>query len=1238
MYNPVATIRIQFNKEFTFRRFRELIPFFKKLGTRTIYASPIFKAVEGSMHGYDVVSPLEINPEIGTLSELQEISQELKQHGIGWIQDIVPNHMAFNPATGWLADVLEKGAASRFKDFFDTPFHGDFYHGELMAPKDASTPINYRRFFTISELICLNMEEPHVFTTYHELIEKLSSSGIISGVRVDHIDGLYDPRKYLRELRALLGASSYIIIEKILEPDEPLEENLPIQGTTGYEFLAAVNNLFTWQPAEEIFGPFYESLLKRHLSTQERIHEKKRLILTTSFAGELRNLTTYFIDLKLPTRPVVFDELKEAIAAMMIYCPWYRFYGNTFPLRDVEKEQIDTLLSDCEQHYPALKNTFDILREVLLGDNNDALKFYQRLMQFTGPLMAKGVEDTLMYTYNRFIGHNEVGDSPEEFGMSISEFHRSMQKRSKRWNYALNATATHDTKRGEDARMRLAVLTDVAEEWTGLVARWLQKNGSAGIDQNDQYFIYQTLVATYPNNTEDDYITRLDEYLTKAFREAKRHTNWEQPNEDFENNVKEFVRRLLADGRDSMSGFMSDFLPFLQKVADYGFVKSVSQLVLKMTCPGIPDTYQGSLSWDYSFVDPDNRRPVSYEKYMKVLNDADDLVKLWATRQDGRIKVRLTQHLLGIRSEYAPVFTTGSYIPLRTSGQWKDHLLAFARVYQGQWIITAVVLHPAQVGNDWKDTKIILPPEAPASFSELLTGDKKEFHDVIEVNKLFAALPVTVLASRPSSPSRKAGVLMSITSLPSDGPIGDLGPAARQFADFLFESRQRIWQMLPVTITDKTVGFSPYSSYSSIAGNPLLISIEDLANDDVTKKTKTKTKTSAKVDYEAATRSKLPLLKKAWKDFKRTREFEEFLQTEKDWLDNFALFEYLYRANKNQPWNKWPAKYATRDERALEELSVSHKDDLDFIKWQQFVFSVQMRSLRAYCNARDIELIGDVPFYVSFNSVDVWTNPELFAIDNEMSIEAMAGVPPDYFNDEGQLWGMPVYRWEKHAEQNFSWWVQRIRGTLKFFDRVRLDHFRAFDEYWSVPNGVSAKNGSWMEGPGSKIFDIFRRELGRLPFIAEDLGDVDERVFELRDKVGLPGMKVVQFAFGDDFPTSPHLPHYFSRNFFAYTGTHDNNTTKGWFHGDALPRHRANVARYLDNPRLSSIAEDFTRMVYASVADACVIPVQDIIGIGLKGRMNKPSTTTGNWTWRLKKIPAPELSKWLRQLVATFDR
>lgn len=721
MLNPIATYRIQLHKDFAFKDLKQLVPYLVQLGIGTVYASPIMQATPGSTHGYDGINPLLINPEIGTEEELRVISQLLHQHSINWLQDIVPNHMAVHPDNKWLNDVLEKGKASPYATFFDIKWDNPPFEGKLIARDEE---INYRRFFTVNELICLNIQEKKVFEAYHQYIEQLLKEGIFQGLRVDHIDGLSNPTDYLTKLRALAGNDCYIVVEKILQQHESMPLYWPVQGNTGYDFLSIVNNVFTNAGSKEAFTSFYQQLTGDNQDVQEQIAEKKAYILYHHMQGELDNLVELYFSLGLADGADDKVTLKKEIANYLIYCPVYRYYD----------ENISLMKRDEGKSGPQFK------------------EFYARCMQFTGPLMAKGVEDTLMYTYNRFIGHNEVGDSPENYGLSYADFHYAMKERQRRWPLSLNATSTHDTKRGEDARARLNVLTDLPEEWLANVNEWFALNSDIRNkdipDANDEYFIYQSLIASYPMPADDeaDFKDRFIAYLIKALREAKRHSKWAQPDEDYEKSCEIFVTALLNKQRP----FWNSFEQLHKKVAGLGIINSLAQMVLKFTCPGVPDLYQGCELWDFSFVDPDNRRPVNYTLRQQWLNEVQnaDVQTLWNDRYTGKIKLWLTNKLLQERRKYGELFNKGEYIPLQVTGKYKDHILAYARNYQQSWYVVVVPLHIAKLSKEenmqisWEDTCVLLPENIPGTWCDVLSDRSIKSQSLLFVQDIFEYFPI----------------------------------------------------------------------------------------------------------------------------------------------------------------------------------------------------------------------------------------------------------------------------------------------------------------------------------------------------------------------------------------------------------------------------------------------------------------------------------------------------------------
>ena len=497
-------------------------------------------------------------------------------------------------------------------------------------------------------------------------------------------------------------------------------------------------------------------------------------------------------------------------------------------------------------------------------------------------------------------------------------------------------------------------------------------------------------------------------------------------------------------------------------------------------------------------------------------------------------------------------------------------------------------------------------------------------------------------------------MLLHPTSLPGRFGIGDLGDAAYGFVDFLLSSEQSLWQVLPLGPTG--YGNSPYACYSAFAGNTLLVSPEKLrerrllSDEDVDEATVV----SQRADFGHAHEAKNKLLRKAHENFRRIadaearRELERFVEEHRWWLEDYSLFRALKTANHNRPWHEWDPGLVRREPDALRQARASLEEEIQAHNFFQFVFFQQWLALKQYCNERGIRLIGDIPIFVALDSADVWTHPEQFKLDSARRPTVVAGVPPDYFSATGQLWGNPLYDWERMQADAFSWWIERVRATLQMVDTVRIDHFRGFAACWEIPAGdETAERGRWVDVPGRELFRAVRKELGELPIIAEDLGVITPDVDQLRDELGFPGMRVLQFGFGGD-ANSPNLPHNYLRNVVAYTGTHDNDTTVGWFRTSAGPdstraaneieSERKYCLKYL-NTTGAEIHWDFIRAVQASVADTAIVPLQDLLGLGNEGRMNLPNSTTGNWNWRFAAGDlTDDHARRLRELTETYGR
>lgn len=519
---------------------------------------------------------------------------------------------------------------------------------------------------------------------------------------------------------------------------------------------------------------------------------------------------------------------------------------------------------------------------------------------------------------------------------------------------------------------------------------------------------------------------------------------------------------------------------------------------------------------------------------------------------------------------------------------------------------------------------------------------------------------------------RASGILLHPTSLPGPFGIGDLGPSAYQFADFLVKAGQSLWQVLPLGPTG--YGDSPYACYSAFAGNTLLISPEKLVSDGLLDsalplpplrlggdniEAKRRDAEDAevpqrKIDFGEAHKTKDALLRKAYERYTKTTDtalrsaFETFAQEQAAWLEDYALFRALKDAHDGVAWNEWEPSLIRRSPAALTRVREELREEVEAQMFYQFLFFRQWFALKKYCNEKGIKIVGDLPIFVAEDSADVWTNPEQFKLDKNGKPLVVAGVPPDYFSSTGQLWGNPLYNWERMHEDGFKWWIDRVRATLTVVDIARVDHFRGFAACWEIPGGdKTAERGQWVEAPGRELFTAIRTTLGDLPIIAEDLGVITPDVVALREEFGFPGMRILQFGFGSD-SKNIDLPHNYVPNVVAYTGTHDNDTTVGWFQSIAgegstrtakqIESERTFCLNYLNSDG-KEIQWDFIRGAFASVANTAMVPLQDLLGLGTEARMNLPNSTEGNWAWRYQAgALADDLSVRLRELTELYGR
>ena len=920
---PSSTYRLQLNPSFDFQAARKIIPYLAELGITTVYASPIFKARAGSTHGYDVTDPNQINPELGTMEDFNALVDTVHKHGMLWLQDFVPNHMAYDSRSPILMDVFEKGTASPYFTFFDivwdhlrenlrgkviAPFLGKPYgetleggelslhyddgnfsvkyyeslyplriesyatiinHGlnelkkrlgeydtdfikmygvvlvltnlseesnfeplartaQMLLAQDAlwnmyrynltirefvdrqvaefnrdvnlldgllsqqwfqltywrvaTKEINYQRFFNINELISLRMEDKHVFEFVHNLVLGLLSEGKIDGLRIDHVDGLYDPTGYLLRLREGAG-DAFIVVEKILALREPLPESWPVEGTTGYDFMNHVGALLVDSQGEQEFQNLYSTFTGEQLEYEDLLYEKKKLIIERHLTGDLDNLTSLLKTISTTTRDAIdleWEALMMAIAETAAVFPVYRTYIAGEPVADRDRAYINEAIEKAEARNPTLTRALGFLKTVLLLDypehlaeeNNPLwLSFVMRFQQFTSPLMAKGMEDTTFYVFNRLTSLNEVGGDPGRFGISIDDFHSFNERRAKRHPHTLNATATHDNKRGEDVRARISVLSEMPKEWRQQLELWHEQNRSLKKiiedekvpSRNREYFLYQTLVGAWPfeDRERDDFISRMKNYMIKAAREAKTHTFWLDQNAEYEEALVSFTEKILTP---SVSGeFLNSFTAFQKKIAHYGVFNALSQTLLKLASPGVPDFYQGTELWDLNLVDPDNRRAVDYEKRDWLLREMKKkeesgllglIDELLSTREDNRVKLFTIHRVMAARNAHKGLFEEGDYVRLSATGSRSNHVIAFARREGERWAVaiaprflTSIVSeNELPVGqNVWSDTIVEMPEGAPRAWRNVFTDEVIKDQGRISVAEALRRFPLGLL-------------------------------------------------------------------------------------------------------------------------------------------------------------------------------------------------------------------------------------------------------------------------------------------------------------------------------------------------------------------------------------------------------------------------------------------------------------------------------------------------------------
>jgi (1->4)-alpha-D-glucan 1-alpha-D-glucosylmutase len=939
-----ATYRLQFNKDFTFQAATNLLDYLFDLGVTHVYASPIFRSRPGSPHGYDVIDPTRLNPEIGTEVDFSLFQEGLRKRGMGLVLDVVPNHMSASSENAWWMDVLENGPASAYASYFDIDWHppsrnldgkillpvlgkpfGElleeqelkvvFLEGRLfvqyfeslfpLAPKSyarvvgrgiaklkenlgedspiyqeysgivaamvsLTTPepgwpgaigekrpqfealrerlkqavaankdvqkffeanladfagrrkqpssfallerllaeqfyvltywqnvneeINYRRFFTITDLVGMRVEDPLVFDATHTLVKRLAEQPVIDALRIDHIDGLRDPLAYLNRLKEQLivppqtvdAKQVSVFVEKILARKEKLPPDWPAAGTTGYEFLNALNSFFIDPRGTRRIEDIYFGFIGKKPVYEDLLYQKKKLVMATLLGVEMRSLghqLSLLANSDRYARDLSRTDLTQALVETTAYLPMYRTYIRNLEISSRDRSVIEQAILEAQERKFYLKAAnFDFVRDVLLLRNRPHLlpeqreariSFVMRWQQFTGPIMAKAFEDTFLYVYNPLISLNDVGGDPRPSSAASADFPAFVKTRAKRWPDSLNATTTHDTKRSEDVRARINVLSEIPKDWKLHLDRWARLNvkharnvkGERVPDRNDEVFMYQTLLGAWPleNDNCAQFVTRLQDYAIKATREAMVHTRWTVPNHAHENGVKSFVASILKCGKDNR--FLHDFTAFQERIAYYGMLNGLSQTLLKIFSPGIPDFYQGSELWDLRLVDPDNRRPVNFSNRNAMLESirdahasggalslANELVKNW---RDGRIKLYLIWKALNFRREHPGLFDRGDFESVEVVGARKRNVAAFSRRYRRERALVIVPRwlagadHSADENGFWGSTSIRLTGSLPEHWTNVLTDEevnvngKRNLH--LSVAPLLMNFPVALL-------------------------------------------------------------------------------------------------------------------------------------------------------------------------------------------------------------------------------------------------------------------------------------------------------------------------------------------------------------------------------------------------------------------------------------------------------------------------------------------------------------
>ncbi len=766
--NPRCTYRLQLSRDFPFQAAADCAEYFASLGVSRLYCSPILQAAPGSSHGYDVVDPTRINDELGGELGFHRMVSQLRGEGLDVMIDIVPNHMAtVVPANRWWWDILKHGLSSRYAGFFDVNWEPspasldgiavesverdlDAFdallqrqHYRLAYWRTAQAEVNYRRFFTIHSLIGLRVEVDEVLQESHRVVFELAHRGELAGLRVDHVDGLIDPLAYLQQVRQA-APDSYVVVEKILDYDERLAGGLPVDGTTGYDFIAHVDGLFVDSRNEETLTSLYHAFTGESQPFSELVRSCKREIMATELSPDLERLTTMLVAIcegYRAQRDRIRSELRDAVSEMTAAFTVYRTYlrPGTSPSRE-DVRHVALAVEETVRRRPDIEpDLLAFISDLLLHKFSGAseAQFAARFQQFTTAVMAKGVEDTAFYRYHRLISLNEVGGNPAAFGRPVDSFHDYCSHIAKAWPKTMLTLSTHDTKRSADVRARLHLLSEMPAEWEAAVRSWAEHNGryrSQGYpDRNLEYLIYQTLVGAWPIDAE-----RLKQFLLKAAREGKAHTSWIDPVPAYEDAIAEFVNSLMADGE-----FMNELQTFIgrNQLVPYGRINSLAQTTLLLTCPGVPDLYQGSELWDLSLVDPDNRRPVDFQLRRRLLSEIQDAEaeQVLSRADEGVPKLWLVTRLLRTRRERPELFSGSDYSPVVAHGAKANHAVSFVR----DRLLVVVPRLPFGLAGDWADTTIELPK---GRWKDLLTGLEEDGQAPVALSSLLNAFPVAVLA------------------------------------------------------------------------------------------------------------------------------------------------------------------------------------------------------------------------------------------------------------------------------------------------------------------------------------------------------------------------------------------------------------------------------------------------------------------------------------------------------------